>query len=190
MSLWEMSLTGSVLILVILTLRALTLHRLPKATFLALWGGAAVRLLVPYTLPSPFSVYSLALRPHAPAVPVSVMENLLPAPGTAPLPGGTTVSPVGPAAPSGPDLPSLLWLAGMLVCGGFFLLTYLRYRRLFRESLPVQREDISRWLADHPLLRTVSVRRSDRVSTPLTYGILRPVILLPDAASIRRRAVA
>ena len=32
MSLWEMSLTGSVLILVILTLRALTLHRLPKAT--------------------------------------------------------------------------------------------------------------------------------------------------------------
>ena len=129
MSLWEMSLTGSVLILVILTLRALTLHRLPKATFLALWGVAAVRLLVPYTLPSPFSVYSLALRPHAPAVPVSVTENLLPAPGTAPLPGGTTVSPVGPAAPSGPDLPSLLWLAGMLVCGGFFLLTYLRYRR-------------------------------------------------------------
>ena len=62
-----------------------------------------------------------------------------------------------------------------------FLLTYLRYRRLFRESLPVQREDISRWLADHPLRRTVSVRRSDRVSTPLTYGILRPVILLPDA---------
>lgn len=182
MSLWEMSLTGSVLILVILTLRALTLHRLPKTTFLALWGVAAVRLLVPYTLPSPFSVYSLALRPHAPAVPVSVTENLLPAPGTAPLPGGTTVSPVGPAAPSGPDLPSLLWLAGMLVCGGFFLLTYLRYRRLFRESLPVQREDISRWLADHPLLRTVSVRRSDRVSTPLTYGILRPVILLPDAA--------
>lgn len=182
MSLWEMSLTGSVLILVILTLRALTLHRLPKTTFLALWGVAAVRLLVPYTLPSPFSVYSLALRPHAPAVPVSVTENLLPAPGTAPLPGGTPVSPIGPTVPSGPDLPSLLWLAGMLVCGGFFLLTYLRYRRLFRESLPVQREDISRWLADHPLLRTVSVRRSDRVSTPLTYGILHPVILLPDAA--------
>ena len=53
MSLWEMSLTGSVLILVILTLRALTLHRLPKTTFLALWGVTAVRLLVPYTLPSP-----------------------------------------------------------------------------------------------------------------------------------------
>ena len=183
LNLVEMSVTGGILIAAVVILRAVAGHRLPRQTFLALWGVAAVRLLVPYTLLSPFSVYSLALRPHAPAVPVSVTENLLPAPGTAPLPGGTTVSPVGPAAPSGPDLPSLLWLAGMLVCGGFFLLTYLRYRRLFLESLPVQREDISQWLADHPLLRTVSVRRSDRVSTPLTYGILRPVILFPDAAS-------
>ncbi len=81
MSLWEMSLTGSVLILVILTLRALTLHRLPKATFLALWGVAAVRLLVPYTLPSPFSVYSLALRPHGPAGPPSLPSVPPPLPG-------------------------------------------------------------------------------------------------------------
>ena len=36
-----------------------------------------------------------------------------------------------------------------------------------------------RWLKRHPLRRTVRVRQSDRISAPLTYGVLKPVILLP-----------
>ena len=34
-------------------------------------------------------------------------------------------------------------------------------------------------MAAHPLRRKVQVRYSDQIDTPLTYGILRPVILLP-----------
>ena len=43
----------------------------------------------------------------------------------------------------------------------------------------MQCEYISHWLKKHPLKRSVKVRQSDRITRPLTYGILAPVILLP-----------
>ena len=43
-------------------------------------------------------------------------------------------------------------------------------------SLPAESELISRWQAEHP---RVSVRVSDRISSPLAYGLFHPVILLP-----------
>ena len=48
MSLIQMSVSGGILILAVIVLRALALNRLPKWTFLALWGVAALRLLVPF----------------------------------------------------------------------------------------------------------------------------------------------
>lgn len=57
--------------------------------------------------------------------------------------------------------------------------TYIRCCREFRMSFPVKNNFTKRWLADHRLLRPVSVRTSDLVSTPLTYGIFHPVILVP-----------
>ena len=58
----ELSLSGGLLILAVILLRALALDRLPKGTFLALWLVAAIRLLVPVSVPSPLSVYSLVRR--------------------------------------------------------------------------------------------------------------------------------
>lgn len=59
MSLLEMSLTGSVMIVVVFLLRSLLLHRLPKKTFVILWGIVAIRLLVPVQIASRWSVYSM-----------------------------------------------------------------------------------------------------------------------------------
>ena len=59
MSLLQMSFAGAVMILAITIIRALAINSLPKKTFLALWGIAVARLLLPFSLPSMFSVYSL-----------------------------------------------------------------------------------------------------------------------------------
>lgn len=59
MSLLQMSFAGGVMILAITVIRTLAINRLPKKTFLALWGIAVVRLLLPFSFPSVFSVYSL-----------------------------------------------------------------------------------------------------------------------------------
>ena len=59
MSLWAMSLSGAVMIIAIVILRALLINQLPKKTFLILWGIVMVRLVIPFTAPSAFSIYSL-----------------------------------------------------------------------------------------------------------------------------------
>ena len=59
MTLLEMSLTGSVMIVVVFLMRSLLLHRLPKKTFVLLWGIVILRLLVPVEIASRWSIYSM-----------------------------------------------------------------------------------------------------------------------------------
>ena len=56
MSIVQMSFSGAVLILAVVVLRALAMNRLPKDTFLILWGIVLLRLLVPFSVPSQLSV--------------------------------------------------------------------------------------------------------------------------------------
>lgn len=60
MSLLQMSFAGAVMITAVIIIRALAVNRLPKKTFLILWGIVLMRLLVPFSIPSELSVYSLA----------------------------------------------------------------------------------------------------------------------------------
>lgn len=69
-----------------------------------------------------------------------------------------------------------LWLAGMLLLAAWFTVSYVRSQRKFRTSLPVERGCAADWMRAH---RHIAVRVSDQINAPLTYGFLRPVILLP-----------
>ena len=180
-SILSLSLSGGLLILAVILLRALALDRLPKGTFVALWLVAAIRLLVPVSIPSPLSVYSLVRRtpemPAAMAPAAAVRGSILPVlTSTAAVP-----SVPAPAVP----LWETVWLAGVLVCGGLFLLSYLRCRREYRTALPAGAELLAR--CRDRLGQRVALRQSDRVAAPLTYGALYPVILLPRAMDLRDR---
>lgn len=169
-----MSLEASLLILAIVVIRSLFLHRLPKATFIALWGVAAARLLLPFKIPSGLSVYSLLgrLAGGSPTVTVVKSAKLVPiANGAAaqPLPGFTLPP------------PEVLWIVGFALCAAFFAINYVSCVRRFSASLPVESSFISGWLCSHKTRRAVKVRQSDTVASPLTYGVLKPVILLPSA---------
>ena len=65
MGLLQMSLSGAVMIIAIIVIRALAINHLPKKTFLILWGIVLLRLMVPFSIPSALSVYSLAERNEA-----------------------------------------------------------------------------------------------------------------------------
>ncbi len=183
MSLIQMSVLGGVLILAVIVLRALTLNHLPKGTFLALWAIAVLRLLVPFSISSPASVYTLVERVQVmwetlAAEPSDFVAGISPS-VPAPAPEGETNS--RPAAVPEAVRPvwTVVWLAGMLVCGMFFLISYLRCLREFRTALPVADQWLQAWLASQQPRRKISLRQSDRMDAPLTYGLLHPVILLP-----------
>ncbi len=183
LSLIEMTVSGGALILAVMLVRVLVLDKLPKRAFLVLWALAAARLLVPVGVPSALSVWTLAEEPlRQEAVEILPRES----------PVWMEPGPVSPAAPAGPDAQppaeaekldfpvwTAVWLTGLCLCAGFYLLTYLRCRRAFREAVPVEDEAVDRYLAERPLRRQVQVRQWGRETGPMTYGILRPVILLP-----------
>ncbi len=185
MTLLKMSLSGAVLVCVVAIVRSLAIHRLPKRALLALWWMALARLLLPVSLPSPVSVYTLLeSRDYvvsetyvAPAPALPAAPEALPA-----VSQGNAVSSPGALAPSPGAVArlQLVWAVGSVGCALFFALASVRCRREFRTSLPVADRAVQEWLAGHPLRRPVEVRTSDRISAPLTYGILRPVILLPE----------
>lgn len=188
MNLMQMSFSGAVMILAVFVIRAGLIHRLPKKLFILLWEAALLRLLLPFSVPSPLSVYTLACgglsggnaaKPLSPALylipQTTVVRTDAGAVGAQILQSGISEG----AAHGEVSVYFLIWLLGALACAAFFAVSYLRCYREFRTSLPLHNEAAAGWLKKHPLRREVRLRQSDRVSTPLTYGILRPVILLP-----------
>ena len=178
MSLFQMSVAGGVLILFIVVIRALAIHRLPKTTFLALWMIAALRLLLPLSIPMPFKIH-IDLDVFSDVVPKLPSGNIgFPLPGEGRPAYDTGAIVPGPAAER-ISVFVILWLVGVLLLALYFSISYLRSMRKFRMSVPDNTPYIREWLNAHQIVRPIEVRSSDLISSPLTYGILHPVILLP-----------
>ena len=198
MSLVQMSLSAALMIVAIIILRALTIERFPKKTFLVLWWIALLRLLIPFSIPSVMSFYSW-FDPNLPAVveqssamestfePVlddssETMENSTQFEMT-PIPDTdieyVEVKPSKSFSESFFDALPAIWGVGIGVIAAFFGINYWKGIREFRMSLPVENEFVNEWLSSHQLRRNITIRQYDCIHTPLTYGIFRPVILLP-----------
>ena len=230
MDLLTMSLSAAVMIAAIVILRALLIDRLPKTTFLILWAVVLLRLLVPVSVPSAWSVYSL-LQPKQQSI-QTVQEESTVLPQVEPVvsqPSAITTEPVTPAVDSTageaeeitaaparqesssptvqqstpteqppqaeeektkpaislPVEPSaLIWGVGAAALGLYFVVGYWRATREFDMSLPVEHPFCGEWLRRQkekmPLRRQIRIRQFDRIGTPLTYGVRRPTILLPN----------
>lgn len=176
MSLLQMSVTGAVMILAITVIRAITINKVPKNTFLVLWGIALVRLLIPFSFPSCFSIYSL-LEQKAPAIAkTSPAISLLPFPLSKQLAAAPHNTSVFTAAVS---VWAIVWAAGALICTMVFVLIYWKCHKEFLMSFPVANAFAKQWLQDHQLKRSISIRQSGLILAPLTFGVWRPVILMP-----------
>lgn len=59
MNLLQMSFSAAMMIIVISGIRMFAINKLPKKTFLIFWEIVLIRLLVPFSLPSSYSAYSI-----------------------------------------------------------------------------------------------------------------------------------
>ncbi len=178
MSLLHMSFAGAVMILAVTVIRALVIYRVPKKTFIVLWGITLARLLIPFSAPSAFSIYTFFGKKEP------IISNV----------GDTAVTTLGPAIQEGPmtTVPNysshsegavpiwpIIWAIGALLCAVVFIITYWKCYKEFQTSLPINNEFTRNWLSSHRMKRSIQIRQSELVSAPLTFGILRPVILMP-----------
>lgn len=176
MSLLQMSFAGGILILVVIVIRALAINLLPKKAFLTLWEISVMRLMIPFSIPSALSVYSLmgshSLEKGSQAIrvlPTGAAGRAAPMSGSA----TNTVNTV--------SMWVVVWVVGVLICAIFFSIAYWKCQREFRTSFSVDNDFTKNWLSVHQQRRRISIRQSSRFSAPLTYGVLRPVILMPSS---------
>ena len=183
MSLLQMSFSGAILIVAVIVVRAVSINKLPKRTFLALWGIVLFRLLIPFSIPSMLSVYSLMNRsmPVREKVRDMPLSDFIPAAQTGQIfVGGAAAQTQMPQNNMQVSVWSIIWCVGAIVCAAFFVVSYLRWSFGFKTSLPISNTFIALWLLEHRLKRPITIRQSNRIEAPLTYGIFRPVILMPQ----------
>lgn len=179
------ALGGSALIVLVLALRLALQNRLPRRLFPALWCIAAARLLLPLEIPTHLSVWNLLQKTPA-ASTTAAFADALPFPAL--------VSAAEPAAQTGAAQVSpilLIWLGGAVLLGLYFALGYVCMTRTFRASSAPQ-IPCAALAAQFHLPRVPRICTTKSCRAPLTFGILRPTILLPDdlpAGSERFRLV-
>ena len=167
---------GSVLILLVLALRLGLQRHLPRKLFPALWCAAAVRLLLPVSIPTRLSIWNLFERTSASAAAGTVSRTLLPFPD---LTDGVAMASA-PSASARVSPVSLVWLAGTVLLAAYVSIGCIFMGRGFRSAriAPCPSMDVLLDLfrfRKSPRIRATSSRRA-----PLTFGVLRPVILLPE----------
>lgn len=177
----NMSFTASVMIIIIAIFRRCFIHKMPKKTFLVLWGVVILRLLIPFTIPSNFSAYMLF--PSIEDV-SAIQENT----NLAANPEGFTQFVINTSKTAQNILSNeafyvspilIIWMLGLMVCAFFFLFTHLKFRVEYNTSLPAENLFICEWGKKLNTFRKIQVRETDKIFAPLTYGILKPIILLP-----------
>ena len=169
----SMSAQGAVLILAVAALRAGFGRRVPPTLLYALWLLPAVRLLVPGSVASAFSLANLV-----PAEAGRRMEAALQTVTAVPPPAGAALPTVSPALPAETapafdlgQLLLLLWLAGVAAVAALALWRNLAFaRRVKRGAVAVE--------VPCPL----PVYLSGSLASPCLLGLFRPAIYLCDGA--------
>lgn len=196
MTLLQMSIASVFLIFAIVIIRALFMHRLPKLTFIVLCFIVLIRLLIPFSIPSQTSFFNLLnvqVPTHnaAPAMDSGINSvESMPQNDITPHIISDITQTIASATSTTTQSALLsmvlfiVYFTGFAVSAVFFAVFYIKSRKKFRASLPIVNDFLSNWTQNNKLMRPISIRFSENTTTPLTYGLLRPVILLPSGTNL------
>ena len=197
MNILTMSISGGAIILAVLLVRFFAKGRIPRRLILFLWGIAIIRLLIPFTIPFEYSIYSIALQ-ESNVSQTAVLKSeetvhfaeFISSQGdedlTANSIGKTTVQNEQPVQLAF-GRTAINWkFAVYFGVGTLLLLGYITFSIVWRKRFSEACKDVAKydfirvWEKYCGVRRGVRIRLSGKVKSPLTYGILRPVILLPE----------
>lgn len=175
-SILNMSIAGVILFGIVMLLRRALGRMLPAVYQYLLWLPFLFRLLVPYSLPSVFSVFNLfhqkMARPGGALLSVVYLDaDLVPQP----LAPDTSSTMTGVLLRAGCSL----WLAGVAVLVLLFAVQYLRLAAALRTARPLPPTALVPCFTQAGLHRPVAVVYTRAVSGPMVFGLLRPKVLLP-----------
>lgn len=177
-SFFHMSLWAAVLTSLICFVRAAFGRKLPKRTFRILWAVVILRMLVPLSLPI-MKINTAVAVPAASeeflvqdAVVYTYIDGEFTQTDTSDYIAPQTVYEVAETEDKSLSVTEI-WLLTAAAVFTTFVAVHVKFRLKVRDALPAEIAFETR------LRRRVRIKVSDRIDSPLTYGIFRPVILLP-----------
>lgn len=179
MNVLQMSISGGLLIIGIMVVRAFSINRISKKFFVLLWNIVLLRLLFPFTVTFQFITTNLFT-----SVPKQIDQVIQQRVADLPIIKGTpgTYLPAGVGVSQQENIPvfQIIWFFGLIALSLFFIIAYYRDYRKLREALPIKHNIfLNHWMKEKQLERKIVILLSDRVNTPVTYGIFSPKIILP-----------
>lgn len=175
---------GSALILLVLALRLGLQKHLPRRLFPALWCAAAVRLLLPVSIPTRLSIWNLFERTSASSAAGAVSRALLPFPD---LTDGAAMEAV-LQAPARVSPLFIVWLAGTVLLAAYVSIGCIFMMRGFRSAQIAPCPSMDELLRVFRFRKAPCIRTTNSRRAPLTFGVLRPVILLPEELDAQSEA--
>ena len=192
-----MSLVGGGMIVIVALLKKIFGRFLPKRLFPLLWICVLIRLLLPFSLSTPFNLTSLPdwklpvfFERFAESADVIVQA------GTAGQTAETNVTEDRQIAYTTTNevtqsaLPIFQWnwstirMAGTLLLGGFLFWRYTQTRRKFDDSILIEDDARVNSILEERNVRA-EVYLNDQIQGPLVSGVLRPLIFLPASLDFR-----
>ena len=167
--------SGSAMILLVLALRLFLKKHLPRGIFPTLWCAAAVRLLLPITIPTHLSVWNLLHTPAATQANGVISDVLTPFPSLA---TNNTAEPAADIAGISPML--LVWLVCAILLAAYFVIGYACMVRRFRGTRLAPQPSIDALLDRFRFSRDPRICVSNSRRAPLTFGVFHPTVLLPE----------
>ena len=176
---WMIKTNAAVAVVVpcIVIARRLLLYRIPGKTWLYLWKILILRLLCPFSI-------ELRLKNADIYGYIGYIADAFDLREKTKLPDSYAL--LSPAD----GMIKVIWLIGVIGIAGTFIGAHLKKRKLYCMALPVEGVYFEEWKKSHSLKRRVEIKESVRIAAPLTYGVIRPVILLPACKDIEEKNLA
>ncbi len=176
----DMSLSAGIIIFFIFVLRISDIRTIPKATYPLLWKVTIVRMLIPFEIPVKIDLLNELDKRFIKDKSVTGMQE-----GTIGLKYGMDTAMTDDKLFDASWLLMMLWIIGMISILAIHILKYVRIVRLMSEAVPTGDEvahakgRIARWIPK----RHIRILSTDRITSPLTAGVFRPKIILPQNVS-------
>ena len=193
MNLIHMSIIASIMIMLGMLIRHFTLAKIPKKTFVFIWMLVMIRLLIPFEMPFGINFpRNVSVVNSDPVLESRNIQFIIPSVGAqnSPIEHGFTIATNPNAAEHISDVDASLdptnaivwiWALGMVTIATYFVISHIKFSRYISDSIPIQNKFTQQLMNGYQLKlkRKIQIRQSQKIVSPLTYGVMNPVILVP-----------
>lgn len=163
------------MIILTLAMRRIAKYRILNSVFCLLWGMIGTRLMFPVSVRTPWSVMNVYF--HFRNKPILIDYTREETLRTAIM---DRIETAGALAERHGNIFTAIWLIGCCVLAAHFIMGYILLWKDVREAEPLEdAEWMENCIAEQKIRRKVLLKREYGLDTPVTCGIIRPVILIP-----------